>query len=131
MPAESGLGWLRVYTEMDHFDPWTEKIRIEHVLDRWSPMLDHYSNRSNFSDARWGSMSTMISTAGFRAEFPKAETFPGGEGYANGDPENANIDKWWGTPEGIRVSEYMWRGAHEAGRGRIPQSPEPYAPCAL
>lgn len=108
--VESGIGFLRIFTREDPHDPFREQIVIKHILDRWSVLLDPYSDGLNFQDARWGLVSTLMTQASFERAFPgKAIMHQADQGYDDQTDAIINELSWWGAPDGVRVAEYFWK----------------------
>lgn len=105
--VESGFGWLRIVTQRAEDDPWVIEPTIEHVLDRWSVVLDPWSGKSDFSDAGWGAVMTVIPRKLFMQEYPKAMAAGGGDYYWGNTMETAR--SFWQPTDGIRLVEFFWK----------------------
>ena len=106
--VESGFGWLRLITQHPDDDPFVTEVILEHVIDRWSVILDPWAGKSDFSDCRWGAIATVMPRELFMQEYPNAAG-PQSSGYLWGNVTEA-IRSWWEPRnEGVRVIEFFWR----------------------
>ena len=106
--VESGFGWLRLITQHPDDDPFVTEVILEHVIDRWSVILDPWAGKSDFSDCRWGAVATVMPRELFMQEYPGAAG-PQSSGYLWGNVTEA-IRSWWEPRnEGVRVIEFFWR----------------------
>lgn len=109
---EGGIGWLRINIIESPIDPFALVIEIEHVLDRWSVMLDPQSGKSDFSTARWGAVSQKMPRKAFEALYKDMEEIPAGDhgyswgGWSRGETTNS---EWWGETDHVRFVEYFWK----------------------
>ena len=107
--VESGFGWLRIITQHPDDDPFITEAVIEHVLDRWSIILDPWAGKGDFSDARWGAVSTIMPKELFAQEYPDAAIETISSSYGWGNTTDA-IRSWWQPRDaGVRVIEFFWR----------------------
>ena len=107
--VESGFGWLRIVTEHPDDDPFVVEANIEHVLDRWSVILDPWAGKSDFSDARWGAIATVMPKELFEQEHPGHSIESVSSSYGWGNMSDAVRSWWQPRDQGVRVIEFFWR----------------------
>jgi len=110
---ESGWGWLRVTTQKSPDNPFGTEVRIRHVRDRWSVMIDPYAEELDLSDARWGIVMHLMSKEEAIARWPDnydqstGATFTGNDNV--GGFEGANPWKSFEGEGKVLVAEYFWK----------------------
>ena len=107
--VESGFGWLRIVTEQDPNNPFNVDLKIEHVLDRFSVILDPFSGKHDFSDAGWGAVQTVIPRKVFRQMYPKVAAGGGGDMLSWGHMDYEGTRTFWEPLDGVRICEFFWK----------------------
>ena len=103
--VEGGFGWLFVRTMRPDDNPFEIEVRIEHVKDRWSVLMDEFCRLDDFSDARWGMVSEIMPRREFMAKYPGA----GDTGWSVGSSYSQEYMQWWSTTDSTRVAHYFWK----------------------
>ena len=104
---EGGFGWLWVRTDQPDDNPFELELRIEHIVDRYSVLLDPFSDRDDFSDAEWGIVSQKLPMGEFRARYPQVPQ----TSCSIGDGFDTHYRDWWGGETHARISHYFYKEA--------------------
>ena len=109
--VESGFGWLRLVPVRRDDDPLHMAIEIEHVMDRFSCMLDPQSGKADFKDARWGSHHSLMDMREFKVRYPDYDVPAATSGTAGGGSSHISISNHWWSPvtSQVRIIEYFWK----------------------
>jgi len=103
--AEGGFGWLFVKTVRPQDNPFEMEIRVQHIKDRWSVLMDPFCEMDDFSDASWGAISQAVPLRDFQARYPEtpADSFGIGSGF------DAQYNRWWTGPGEVRLCHYFYK----------------------
>lgn len=104
--VETGWGWLKLRIIRTPEDPFSKEIRIEHLPDRWSAIMDPQAKRGNFSDARWGCDYVTMDRDDFMERYPEASTTAN---ITLGADYSEDYRRYWGEEDTVRVADYYWR----------------------
>lgn len=97
--ARGGYGYWRVLTEYADDVAFEQDIRIARIENRFSVTFG-YSEKSDYSDARYCFVSEMLSDEEFKAKYPNASKV---------DFEHDTISDWILKDKQVRVSEYWYK----------------------
>jgi hypothetical protein len=103
--AETGLGWLRLYTEYTDENTFAQDICIERIKNRWSVLIDCMAQQPDFSDADHCFVGSWMKLEEFNKKYPGEAPTPIG----------ANYQGWWSREGYVRVAEYYWREEYKEG----------------
>ena len=108
--AESGCAYLELRKHRPVDDPRHVELRIGHVRDRWSVLIDHFAELPDGSDAMWACKSYGIRRREWDERFGEADRHLGvpphlPEGSSEGFP------LWWNNKRSdeVRFLEYWWK----------------------
>lgn len=108
--VDSGFGFLGIEITDLVDDPFNSNIKIKHIKDRWSVLLDPYSVKDDGSDANWAVVSKVMSRAEFKSRYPDKEITNTGSLSEFG---NASFTHWWSVRDQVRVCEYYFKEEKE------------------
>lgn len=105
--VEGGIGWLRVRTVRPDDDPFNIDLRLEHVKDRYSVVMDPFAELEDYSDARYGGIGLDMPEEEFRAQWPDVPPSGWKPDYPG---RRANEGAYWsGQNRFVRVVDYWWK----------------------
>lgn len=104
--VESGLGWLRLYSDWSDMNTFNQDIRVERIKNRHAVFSDPMATEPDTSDKNWCFIGDWMN----RKEFDRK--YEGKNSAPVMDVNNASLTgmtAYW-TQEGqVRVTEYYWR----------------------
>ena len=103
--VEGGFGWLWVRSVRPPDNPFEVELRIEHIKDRWSVLMDPHAEMDDFADAGWGAVSQRVPRRDFEKRHPDVPA----TGWSIGDGYDQNYRQWWGGDTHVRVAHYFYK----------------------
>ena len=85
LAVRCGLGWIRLVPEVVDEATNEQEVRVLRVTDPLSCGLDPNSVEADGADAMWGWAETTMHDRAFKAEYPKAQPIPFGDGWRRDD----------------------------------------------
>lgn len=115
--TDGGFGWLRVVTEYASGHSFDQKLRISHLRNRWSALIDPDAEQPDYADAGFGFVFTSMSTDEFQKRYPNAKTGDLGQ-------FSESVRDFWAPGGKVTVAEYMSREPEERELVRLVQTIE-------
>ncbi len=108
--VESGEGFMQLCKVRPVDDPRHVELRIQHIRDRWSVMIDHFAELPDSSDARWCAKTWGIPSREFAERFDKDDKHLGTPSWIDMD-SSAGFHQWWRNHHRneVRFLEYWWK----------------------
>lgn len=102
---EGGFGWLFIRTFRALDNPFDIEVRVEHVKDRWSVLMDPFSKQDDFSDASWGAITEPMPLRDFQEQYPGIPT----SGFGAGSGFDGEYGRWWAGGDSVRLAHYFYK----------------------
>ena len=99
--VEGGFGWLRVLTEYSNDDTFNLDLKIEHIVNRWSVLIDPSFKEPDASDMNYCFIFDKIHKDEFKKRYPKATI---GDISSSNDESNS-----WQNEDYYKIAEYFVR----------------------
>ena len=106
---EGGIGWLRIRTERPDEDPFALELKIEHVRDRYSVVLDPFAELEDYSDARYVGFGVDMPEEEFKARWPDIPETGWRPDYPNKRGHEGSYSYWRGRDRYVNVLDYYWK----------------------
>ncbi len=108
--VEGGFGWFHIDVVQDKDDPFSDEVKIKHVKDKYSVLMDPSAEMPDFSDANWGIISRKMNIHDFKARYPGFQTDLGSGTISTfGIGSHSNFSGWMRDDESVRVMDYYWK----------------------
>lgn len=104
--AESGLGYLRLYSDYNDMVSFNQDLRIERIKNRFGVFCDPMASEPDWSDQNWCFIPNWIKRDDFVKQHPTANASQIIDGATNGA-------QFWGKEGYLQVTEYYWREEYE------------------
>jgi len=101
--ATCGIGHIRILTEYDERDPFTQEIRLATIQDPLAVVYDPDARRLTKEDGMFCMVTGLMTPRAFEKKYPKASR----DDWERG--ESADASRYWEMGENIRVVEMFRR----------------------
>jgi len=106
--VEGSIGWLRVKLITSPLDPFNAEVRIQHLKDRFSVVMDHLAEMPNLQDSNYGFIGRWMNIDDFKEKWP--HTVEGGQSGSLQDfGVSTQTSRWYNKDDSIMVGEYYWK----------------------
>ena len=106
--VESGVGWLKVKLTKSPHDPFNTEIKIEHIKDRFSVIVDHLAEEPNLQDANFAYIGKFMNMDDFKAKWPDIAAERNASSPIT-DAATIGPRHFWTKENSIRIGEYYWK----------------------
>ena len=100
--VSGGFGFMRVDIEYGHEQTFDMEVRVKRIMDPLTVHWDVTTESFDAEDWKYGFVSSLISEAEFKKDYPDAEPID----FAEGSQEDI-YNTWKSAEHGVRVAEYF------------------------
>ena len=104
--VEGSIGWLEVSLETSPLDPFDAEIRIKHIKDRYSVIMDHLAEEPNLQDANYGLIGKYMNLDDFKEKWPEIADSPGSIDMSRTTKSGR---MHWYSDNAILIGKYFWK----------------------